>query len=124
MNRTLIFAVAVIVIDAMGVGLMMPVLPDILADIQGIDSKVLRQRQAGNPISDLAGVSLWLTAIYMAMQFLFGPLIGNLSDRFGRRPVLLTSLFVLGVDYLILGFANTLWLLFLGRFLAGIAGAT
>ena len=60
----------------------------------------------------------------MLMQFLFGPFIGNLSDRFGRRPVLLVSLFVLGIDYLILGFANTIWLLLVGRFLAGIAGAT
>ena len=58
------------------------------------------------------------------MQFAAGPTLGNLSDRFGRRPVLLLSLFALAVDYLIMGFAPALWLLFVGRALAGIAGAT
>ncbi|MBZ0216057.1 MAG: TCR/Tet family MFS transporter, partial [Fimbriimonadaceae bacterium] len=66
----------------------------------------------------------YLTFVYAAMQFIFSPTIGNLSDRFGRRPVLLISLAALAIDYLIMGFASTLWMLFLGRFLAGIAGAT
>lgn len=124
MNRTILFAMAVIIIDAMGIGLLMPVLPDLLAELQGIDPATLTDEVGENPIGELAGVGMWIAAAYMAMQFLFGPTLGNLSDRFGRRRVLLVSLFALGIDYLIMGFASTLWMLFVGRILAGIAGAT
>ncbi|MBL4783851.1 MAG: TCR/Tet family MFS transporter, partial [Cohaesibacteraceae bacterium] len=66
----------------------------------------------------------YLSAIYAVMQFLCSPTLGNLSDRFGRRPVILFSLLALGIDYIIMGFAPTLLVLFIGRLLAGIAGAT
>ena len=124
MNRTLFFAVGVVIVDAMGIGLLMPVLPDILAELRGLDPQVLQETQEANPIGEIAGVGMWLMAVYMGMQFLFGPTVGNLSDRFGRRRVLLVSLFALGIDYLILGFAGAVWVLFVGRLLAGIAGAT
>lgn len=65
-----------------------------------------------------------LAAVYAAMQFLCAPLLGALSDRFGRRPVLLVSLFGLGVDYLIMGLAPSIWWLFLGRAFAGVMGAS
>ncbi|MDA8603992.1 MFS transporter, partial [Alphaproteobacteria bacterium] len=65
-----------------------------------------------------------LTVVYAGMQFLFGPLIGSLSDRFGRRPVLLLSIGALGLDYILLAIAPTVFLLFIGRIIAGIAGAT
>ena len=83
-SNSIWFAFFVVVIDAMGIGLLMPVLPDILEELTGGD------------ISKTASVAMWLTVVYAGMQFLFGPLIGNLSDRFGRRPVLLVSIFALG----------------------------
>ena len=58
------------------------------------------------------------------MQFLFGPLLGTLSDRFGRKPVLMVSIAALGIDYVVLATAPHLWVLFVGRLIAGIAGAT
>lgn len=110
--RMIWFAFFVVVIDAMGIGLLMPVLPDILEEL------------TGGSISQTAKVAMWLTVVYAGMQFLFGPLIGNLSDRFGRRPVLLISIFALGLDYIFLAIAPTVLLLFVGRIIAGIAGAT
>ncbi|HEY0679343.1 MAG TPA: TCR/Tet family MFS transporter, partial [Chitinophagaceae bacterium] len=66
----------------------------------------------------------WLTLAYAVMQFAFAPVLGNLSDRYGRRPVLLASLFGFGIDYLFLSFAPTIWWLFLGRLIAGVTGAS
>ena len=111
-SRMIWFAFFVVVIDAMGIGLLMPVLPDILEELTGGD------------ISQTAQVAMALTVVYAGMQFLFGPLIGNLSDRFGRRPVLLLSIGALGLDYILLAVAPTVFLLFVGRIIAGIAGAT
>lgn len=79
---------------------------------------------SGEGLSGAATYGGWLLVLYALMQFLFAPVIGNLSDRFGRRPVLLLSLFAFGLDYLIMGFAPTLFWLFIGRALAGIAGAS
>ncbi len=111
-SRMIWFAFFVVVIDAMGIGLLMPVLPDILEELTGGD------------ISQTAQVAMALTVVYAGMQFLFGPLIGSLSDRFGRRPVLLLSIAALGLDYILLAIAPTVFLLFIGRIIAGIAGAT
>lgn len=112
MDRTLVFIVITLVIDSMGFGLIMPVMPALLREIGDI------------PLADAALVGGVLTTVYAVMQFLFGPLIGSLSDRFGRRPVLLGSLFVLAVDYVIMALAQTFWLLFLGRIVGGITAAT
>ena len=65
-----------------------------------------------------------LTVVYAINQFIFSPAVGGLSDAYGRRPVLLIALFVMAADYLIMGFAQSLWLLFIGRFIGGITAAT
>jgi len=76
---------------------------------------------------DLGHAAIWggiLSMVFALMQFLFGPTIGSLSDRFGRRPVLLVSLFVIAVDYVVMGLAHSIWLLVLTRVIGGIAAAT
>ena len=111
-RRAIVFVFVTVLIDAMGIGIIMPVMPDLIRELTDLT---------------LGGAALWggyLSFIYALMQFVAGPTLGNLSDRFGRRPVLLLSLLALAVDYLIMGFAPALWLLFAGRALAGIAGAT
>lgn len=108
----LIFIMITMMLDAMGIGLIMPVMPDLIRQVQGV------------ALSDAA---LWggvLTASFAVMQFLFSPTVGNLSDRFGRRPVLLISLAVMAVDYVIMVFAGTIWWLLVGRILGGLASAT
>ncbi|MEL6678987.1 MAG: TCR/Tet family MFS transporter [Pseudomonadota bacterium] len=107
-----VFIFITLVLDAMGIGLIIPVMPDLLQELSG----------AG--ISDAAFWGGWIAFTYAMMQFLFGPTLGNLSDRYGRRPVLLISLVVMGVDYLLMAVAPTLWLLFVARMINGIAGAT
>nr|WP_325254159.1 TCR/Tet family MFS transporter [Amylibacter sp.] len=100
-----------VVIDAIGIGLIMPVMPSLLLDLGG---------------SSLANAAIWggiLSTVFAAMQFLFGPLVGNLSDRFGRRKILLVSMTVMAVDYVLMGLAHALWLLFLARVLGGITAA-
>ena len=95
-----------------GFGLVMPVLPRLIENVSG---------------TDLAGASLlagWLFFAYGSMQFLFGPVLGNLSDAYGRRPVLLLSVFGLAVDYLFTAFAPNMWWLFIGRTFAGLCGAS
>lgn len=107
-----VFIIITVAVDAMGIGLILPVMPELIRDLRG------------EGISDAA---LWgglLSFTYAAMQFLAGPLLGNLSDRFGRRPVLIISLTVLGIDYLLMAVAPTLIWLFIARFLAGVSGAT
>src|SRR5665213_321552 len=75
-------------------------------------------------ISDAATYAGLLALAYASMQFFFAPIIGNLSDKFGRRPVLLSSLVGFGIDYLFLSFSPTVWWLFVGRIVAGITGAS
>jgi DHA1 family tetracycline resistance protein-like MFS transporter len=107
-----IFILITVVIDAMGIGLIMPVMPNLILEVK-----------AGS----LANAALWggvMTTSFAVMQFLFGPVIGNLSDRFGRRPVLLTSLAVMAADYLVMAVAGSIWLLLAGRIVGGITGAT
>jgi len=107
-----IFVFITVFIDMVGFGLIMPVLPRLIEEVSG---------------SDLAGASIWggwLFFAYGGMQFLFGPAIGNLSDAYGRRPVLLLSVFGLAVDYLLTAFAPSMLWLFVGRIFAGICGAS
>lgn len=112
-NRlALTFILLTVTLDAIGIGLIFPVMPDLIEDVTG---------------GTLSQAALWggvLSTSYAVMQFLFGPILGSLSDRFGRRPVLLTSLFVMGLDYLMLAMAPTIWLLLLARIVAGITAAT
>ena len=106
------FVAITVLIDTIGLGLIMPVMPTLLMEL------------TGSTVSRAAIYGGWLTFLYAVMQFLFAPILGNLSDRFGRRPVLLAAVGALGVDYLILGFAPNLGWLFLGRAIAGMAGAS
>jgi len=107
-----LFIVFTVTLDAMGIGLIMPVMPDLIREIRGAS------------IADAAYWGGLLTFAYASMQFLFGPLLGNLADRFGRRPVLVVSLLFMGLDYLLMAIAPTLLLLFLARIVSGITGAT
>ncbi len=101
-----------LLIDVTGLGIIIPVLP-----------KLIEELIHGN-VSQASKYAGWLTFAYAIMQFLFSPLLGNLSDKFGRRPVLLFSLFGFGVDYIFLSFAPTIGWLFVGRAFAGITGAS
>lgn len=108
----LIFILITVMIDSMGLGLILPVMPDLIREIDG---------------GTLAEAAIWggiLTTSFAVMQFLFGPTLGSLSDRYGRRPVLLLTLFVLTLDYLVMALAGTLWLLLAGRIVGGITAAT
>ena len=106
------FIFITLLIDVTGLGIIIPVLP-----------KLIEELIHGN-ISVAARYGGWLTFAYAFMQFLFSPVIGNLSDKYGRRPVLLFSLFGFGVDYVFLSFAPTIAWLFVGRIIAGITGAS
>lgn len=106
-----IFIFITLVIEAMGFGIVMPVLPD-----------VIRKFVTGE--SDVAKMYGYFIAVYALLQFLCAPVLGRLSDKYGRRPVLLLSLFGAGVDYIFMAFAPNLGLLFLGRLIAGISGAS
>jgi MFS transporter, DHA1 family, tetracycline resistance protein len=109
MNKALIVILAAVTIDAIGIGLIFPILPALLRDVTHTGE-----------VATLFGIML---ALYSAMQFLFSPVLGVLSDRFGRRPVLLISLAGAAIDYLIMAFAPELWMLVLGRAIAGLTSA-
>jgi len=108
----LAFIFITMLVDSIGLGLIIPVAPKIIAQLTHED------------MSGAARWGGWLYFVFALMQFLCAPLIGNLSDRFGRRPVLIASLLALGIDYVITGLAPTIAWLFIGRFLSGIAGAS
>ncbi len=111
-RNALAFIFITVLIDMAGFGIIMPILPDLIRELTG---------------KDLAGASYYAGALMLAfagMQFLCAPLVGNLSDRFGRRPVLLFSLAGFGINYALMAFAPTLAWLFLGRLVAGAFGAT
>ena len=99
-------------IDSLGIGIILPVAPRLVMELSGAS------------LAAAAPIGGWLTVSYALMQFLFSPVLGNLSDRYGRKPILLASLAALSVDYVIMGFAPTLFWLFVGRLVAGLAGAT
>ncbi|HVH66828.1 MAG TPA: TCR/Tet family MFS transporter [Gemmatimonadales bacterium] len=111
-KHALVFIAIAVLIDIIGFGLIIPVLPALLV------------RLTGETVSTAAIYGGWLAFVYAVMQFLCAPVLGNLSDRFGRRPVLLFAIGALGVDYLIMGLAPTVGWLFLGRTISGIAGAS
>ncbi len=106
------FIFLTLLIDVSGLGLIIPVMPKLIESM--IHGNISAASQWGG----------WLTFAYAFMQFIFAPVMGNLSDRFGRRPVLLLSLIAFGIDYLFLSFAPTLVWLFVGRIIAGITGAS
>ncbi|NLR69541.1 TCR/Tet family MFS transporter [Novosphingobium sp. ERN07] len=103
---------AIVLIDMLGFGIVAPVLPGLIMDLTHVD------------VGTAAGYAGWLGAGYAAMQFVFAPVIGNLSDRFGRRPVLLGAVLMLGLDYLLQALAPNFGWLVIGRLLAGVTGAS
>ncbi len=108
----IVFILVTVMLDSMGIGLIIPVMPDLILEVQG---------------GTLATAALWggvLSTVFAVMQFLFGPVLGALSDRFGRRPILLMSLVFMSLDYLVMAVAGTMWLLLLGRVVGGITAAT
>ena len=112
MRLPVVFILINVALDAMGIGLIIPVMPDLIREVNG---------------GTLAAAALWggiLSTSFAVMQFLFGPLLGGLSDRFGRRPVLLLSLVVMSADYLVMAVAGSIWLLLAGRIVGGITAAT
>ncbi|MBV7267183.1 TCR/Tet family MFS transporter [Erythrobacter ani] len=111
-KATLGFVAFIVFVDMAGVGLIIPVMPALLKNL------------TGESIDRTAEIGGWLIFAYAVMQFLFAPIIGGLSDRYGRRPVLLVTLFLLGIDYIIMALAPDLWWLFAGRILSGAMGAS
>lgn len=107
------FIFVTLLIDVTGLGLIIPVMPKLIEQLLGV-----------NDISKASQYGGWLTFAYAFMQFIFAPVLGNLSDKYGRRPVLLFSLFGFGIDYLFLSFAPSIAWLFVGRLIAGITGAS
>lgn len=106
------FILVTLFIDILGIGIIIPVLPELVKEFVGADTSLA---------AFYYGI---LGASYSLMQFLCAPFVGALSDRYGRRPVILASMFGLGVDFLIQGLATSLTWLFIGRFLAGVFGAS
>jgi DHA1 family tetracycline resistance protein-like MFS transporter len=125
------FIFVTLFLDILGIGLIIPILPDLVKGfartwLGGGDDLMMRvfAREGMGP-DELAAASYgWLIASYAAMQFVFSPIIGSLSDRFGRRRVLLASNFCQGVDYILMGLAPSLSWLFIGRIIAGLTGAS
>lgn len=109
MNKPLVVIFAAIGLDAVGISLIFPILPKLIEDVT----------QSAN-VAPTIGI---LAALYAAMQFIFAPVLGALSDRLGRRPVLLISLAGAAVNYVVMAVAPSLWLLLLGRAIAGLTSA-
>ncbi len=111
-HSAFVFLFIAVLVDSIGFGIILPVLPQLIMQLTGVG------------VDRAAVFGGWLAFVYALMQFLCAPVLGNLGDRFGRRPVLLFALFTLGIDYLIMGFAPVIGWLFVGRTLAGISGAS
>lgn len=111
-DRKILFVLITLMIDAIGIGIVFPIMPDLMARVGA---------------SDTGQGAFWggvLMAAYAGALFLCGPIVGSISDAIGRRPVLIAALVMLAVDYVIMALAGTFWLLLIGRTLAGLAGAT
>ncbi|MFT7107135.1 MAG: DHA1 family tetracycline resistance protein-like MFS transporter [Yoonia sp.] len=114
MNKRLAvtFIFILVMLNSMGIGLIMPVMPDLIQEVEG---------------QGIGAAAVWggiLATIFAAMQFIFGPTVGNLSDRYGRRLVLIISLVIIAFDYVLMALAHTIWLLIIGRIIGGITAAT
>ncbi|MFA6277286.1 MAG: TCR/Tet family MFS transporter [Pedobacter sp.] len=111
-KSTLGFIFITILIDCIGFGIIIPVLPNLIKEL------------SGKSLADASEYGGLLLVAYSIAQFIFSPIVGGLSDKYGRRPILLISLLGLGIDYIFLSFAPTLGWLFVGRVIAGITGAS
>ena len=109
----IVFIVMTVVIDAMGIGLIIPVMPQLLLEVL--------------PTATLGQAAIWggvMAMLFSLMQFLFGPMLGSLSDQYGRKPLLLVTLVMMTIGYLIMALAGGIWLLLFGRIIGGISSAT
>src|SRR6187401_3536610 len=106
------FIFITLLIDVMGWGLIIPVMPQLIAQLKNI------------PVNEASPYGAWLLSAYAIMRFVCAPILGNLSDKYGRRPVLLLSLIGFGIDYLFLALAPSYGWLFIGRIIAGVTGAS
>lgn len=111
-KNALLFIFITLLIDCTGIGIIIPVTPKLIEEL------------TGGGVSDAAKYGGWLSVAYAVMQFLFSSVLGGLSDKYGRRPVLLISLLGLGIDYIFLAMAPTIFWLFIGRMIAGVSGAS
>jgi MFS transporter, DHA1 family, tetracycline resistance protein len=111
-RSALVFVLITVFLDSSGFGIILPSMPELISEL------------TNEPVRDAARWGGYLMAVYAVLQFFMAPVIGNLSDRFGRRPLLLGSLFAFGVDFLVTGFAMSMTWLFLGRVFAGVFGAS
>lgn len=111
-KTALLFIFITILVDVIGIGIIIPIIPDLIMELtgEGIHRAVI--------------YGMWLTTAFAGMQFLFSPILGEFSDQYGRRPILLIALLGLSIDYMIHAWAPTITWLFVGRFLAGITGAS
>ncbi|MEO9872495.1 TCR/Tet family MFS transporter [Ekhidna sp.] len=111
-QAAIIFIFITVLIDILGIGLIIPVLPQLFKEVGGLSA------------SEAAFVGGLLTATYAVMQFFFAPILGGLSDKYGRRPLLLIALLGLGLDYVVIVFAPTIAWFFVARAIAGICGGS
>lgn len=111
-KHALTFIFITLLLDVIGIGIIIPVVPALIEEL------------IHGTVSDASKYAGWLAFSYAIMQFLFAPVLGNLSDRYGRRPILLLSLVGLSADYLLMAYAPTMAWLFVGRLIAGVAGAS
>ena len=111
-KAALAFIFVTVLIDVTGLGIIIPIIPALIVEL------------TGEGLSKAAIYGGWLMFVYASTQFLFAPIIGGLSDRFGRRPVLLFSLFGFGIDYILIGLSTNIVWLFIARLISGITGAS
>ncbi|MDQ2066682.1 TCR/Tet family MFS transporter [Xinfangfangia sp. CPCC 101601] len=111
-RHAVIFVLVTVFLDMVGFGIIMPVLPKLIEDVGHVG------------IGEAAWIGGWMFAAFSLAQFAFAPLMGNLSDRYGRRPLLLLAIFGLGLDFILMAWAPNLVWLFIGRVIAGICGSS
>lgn len=111
-HRAIPIVLAAVVVDVIGFGIIMPVLPDLITELGGMT------------LAEAGRVAGYMLAVFAVAQFFAGPVMGNLGDRFGRRPVLIAAMLAFSIDYLLMAAAPSLFWLFVGRAVAGVAGAT
>lgn len=111
-KNPIIFVFLTVLIDCIGIGIIFPVAATIITEVSNVS------------VNEATTYSGWMMTSYALMQFIFSPFLGGISDKYGRRPVLLLALLGLGIDYIFLSFANTLVLLFIGRIIAGVCGGS
>src|SRR5882762_6416932 len=111
-QAAIIFILVTVTLDILAMGLIIPVLPKLILDF------------LGGKMTDASNWNGWFALVFALMQFVFAPVLGVLSDRFGRRPVILLSNLGLGLDYVVMALAPSLAWLFLGRVISGITAAS